>query len=158
MNYNKYDNISISTDALSFKFVSRGAKGDMDKIIKFSPFSNNDKIYNLSLCTINEHGIEDFDTESKNGDRDKILGTIGSAAYSFSETNPDKIIYLEGNTPAKTRLYRMAIHTAHHEISQNFTIYGLNKVEDKLVPTPFIKGQDYTAFLFRRKNNEETDD
>lgn len=158
MNYNKYSHISISTDALSFKFISSGAKGDMEKIIKFSPFGNNDKIYNLSLCTIDKYGIEDFDTESKNGDRDKILGTIGSAAYSFSETNPDKIIYSEGNTPAKTRLYRMAIYTAHDEISQNFTIYGVNKVGDKLVPAPFIKGQDYTAFLFKRKDKAETKD
>ncbi len=159
MEYDKYNNVSISSDVLSFKFVSSGTKGDMEKIIKFSPFINDERIYNLALCTIDQHGNEDYETESKNGDRNKILGTIGSAAYTFSKINPDKLIYLKGNTPAKTRLYRMAISTAHDEISKTFHIYGLNEDNSQLVPTLFLKDQDYLAFLFKRKeiDDEATD-
>lgn len=44
---------------------------------------NDDRIYNLSVCTVDQCGYEDYITESKNGDRNKILGTIGSAVDTF---------------------------------------------------------------------------
>ena len=151
MNYEKYADISISPNRLDYQFVSMGTKGDLNKLIQFNPFSNNEQIYNLSLGTIKENGTVDFTTLSKNGDRNKILGTIGSAAHAFSETYPEKKIFLKGDTAVKTRLYQMAINHAYDDISETFVISGLYMIDKKYVVYPFLKGINYDAFLFERR-------
>lgn len=151
MNYDKYDDISISTDSLDYKFVSTGVKGDQNKLIKFGPHPSNDRIYNLALGTIEEDGNIDFQTPSNNGDRDKILATIGAIAYIFSEAYPEKMIFFKGDTGVKTRLYQMAICNAYDEISQTFIIRGITEAGDKYQFSAFEKGINYNAFLFQRR-------
>lgn len=151
MNYEKYDDISISLDSLDYKFISSGTKGELNKLIKFNPIPNNDEIYNLALGTIGENEKIDFNTPSKNGDRDKILATIGTAAHIFSEAYPDKMIFLTGDTDVKTRLYQMAINNAYDEISQTFIIRGLKIVDQNYYPVTFEKGINYDGFLFKRR-------
>ncbi|WP_158796671.1 hypothetical protein [Pedobacter sp. L105] len=154
MNYDKYADISISPDRLDYLFLSNGTKGNLNKLIHFHPFSNNDQIYNLSLGTIKENGNVDFITLSKNGDRNKILGTIGSAAHAFSENYPEKKIFLKGDTAVKTRLYQMAINHAYNDISETFVISGLQMVNKKYIVYPFLQGTNYDAFLFERKSKK----
>jgi hypothetical protein len=157
MNHDKYDDISISTDALDYKFVSRGPKGNQDKLVKFEPHHANDKIYNLALATIKEGGEVDFNSPSNNGDRDKILATIGITAYIFSKAYPKRMIFFKGDTHVKTRLYQMAINNALEEINQTFIIHGLKKVDYKYQPEAFEKGVNYDGFLFQRRIEDEND-
>lgn len=151
MNYERYNNISISPDALDYKFVSSGKKGDLEKLIKFNPIPGNTQIYNLALGTIEEDGHIDFLTLSRNGDRDKILATIAAAAYSFSEAYPEKMIFFTGDNPVKTRLYQMAINNAYDEITETFTIHGVKAAGSKFQSVIFEKGINYDGFLFKRK-------
>jgi hypothetical protein len=151
MNFDKYSDISVSSDFLDFAFVSTGVKGDFNKLVKFSEFSNSNGIYNLALGTVLYDGTIDFVTPSRNGDRDKILATIGAIAYVFSEEYPNKMIFLKGDTIVKTRLYQMAICKALDEINQTFSVYGLKVINDSYQDFPFEKGENYDAFLFSRK-------
>ena len=153
MNYEKYQNVSISPDALDYNFISKGTKGDLEKLIQFKPFNLEQNIYNLGLGTVDENGRVDFLTVTKNGDRDKILATIAASAYVFSQTYPDRQIFLTGDIPSKTRLYQMAINNAHEELSKTFVIIGLkfNSQEKKYYPSSFEKKVNYDAFLFIRK-------
>ncbi len=144
-------------DALDYNFVSNGAKGELKKLIKFTPLPSNDQIYNLALGTIEDDEGIDYKTPSRNGDMNKVLGTIGAMAYVFSEAYPDKLIFLSGDTDVKTRLYQMAINNAHDEINDTFIIRGLKKTGDQFIPAPFEKGVNYDAFLFKRKMEEEND-
>lgn len=48
------------------------------------------------------------------------------------------MIYLKGNTRAKTRLYKLVISTAHDEITQTFHIYGINEANNQLVTSPVM--------------------
>lgn len=154
MNYEKYDDISISQNSLDYKFLSIGVKGKLNKFIQFNPHSGNDQIYNLALGTIEKNGNVDYTSLSKNGDRDKILATIGAIAYIFSEYYPEKMIFLTGDTESKTRLYQMAINNAHDEILETFIIQGLKIIENKYYHSQFERGTNYDAFLFiRRKIN-----
>lgn len=157
MDHDKYNNISISSNTLDFKFTSTGTKGELEKLVQFKPFENRDDIYNLALGTIDDRGQVDFETLSKNGDRNKILATIGASAYVFSETYPDRKIFLRGDIPSKTRLYQIAIGTAHEELCQTFSIQGLilNKEDKKYIAEEFKKGKNYDAFLFIRKEQED---
>ena len=65
----------------------------------------------------------------------------------FTNKFPDAIIYTEGSTPARTRLYQMGIASNLEEISKDFEIEGY--IHDAW--EPFQKGHNYEAFLARRK-------
>lgn len=156
MNYDKYSDISISSDSLDYKFISIGKNGDLSKLVKFNPVSGNDQIYNLALGTIKEDGKIDFITPSRNGDRDKILATIGAIAFIFSETYPEKIIFLTGDTNVKTRLYQIAINDAYEEIAKIFIILGLKMINGTYQSIAFEKGVNYDGFLFKRRKDKET--
>lgn len=151
MNFDKYNDISVSTDFLDFAFVSTGVKGDFNKLVKFSEFPNSNEVYNLALGTVLYDSTIDFITPSRNGDRDKILATIGTIAYIFSDKYPDKMIFLRGDTIVKTRLYQMAICKALDEINQTFSVFGLKVIANSYRDFPFEKGENYEAFLFKRK-------
>ena len=92
-----------------FEFTSTGPKGQIPKLIKFSETNLKD-LYNLAF------GDKDLTTGdlndlaiSNNGDSEKVLATVVSTVYAFSDRYPNSFIYATGSTKARTRLYRMGI-------------------------------------------------
>lgn len=129
-----------------FSFVSQGPKGSIEKLIKFSETSLNG-FYNLAfgdkdLLT----GEIDDKVVSRNGDSEKVLATIVSAVYAFTERNKAAWVYATGSTSARTRLYRMGITKYIDEVKKDFDVYGLLDGEW----ANFEKDIDYTAFVVRR--------
>ncbi|HET7115035.1 MAG TPA: hypothetical protein VFI29_01005 [Hanamia sp.] len=129
-----------------FAFVSEGPKGSIQKLIKFSETSLKG-FYNLAfgdkdLLT----GEMDDKVVSKNGDSEKVLATIVSAVYAFTDRKKEAWVYATGSTPARTRLYRMGITKYIDEVKQDFDVYGLLNGEWE----NFEKDNDYTAFVVRR--------
>ena len=130
-----------------FEFASEGIKGSIEKLIKFSETTLNG-FYNLAF------GDKDFETGeindkvvSNNGDSDKVLATVVSAVYSFTDKEVDAWVYATGSTQARTRLYRIGITKYFDEVKQDFDIYGLKDGEWEY----FEYGVEYTAFVVRRK-------
>jgi hypothetical protein len=129
-----------------FEFISIGNKGSIPKLIKFSETALKG-FYNLAfgdkdLLT----GDIDDKVVSNNGDSEKVLATIVSTVYAFTEKENGVWIYATGSTPARTRLYRMGITKYIDEVKQDFEIYGLLNGEWQ----DFEKDIDYTAFVARR--------
>jgi len=129
-----------------FEFVSEGPKGSIQKLIKFSETSLKG-FYNLafgdkSLST----GDIDDKVVSNNSDSEKVLATIVSAVYAFTDKEKDVWVYATGSSPARTRLYRMGITKYIDEVKQDFEVYGLLNGEWEF----FVKDIDYTAFVVRR--------
>ncbi len=85
---------------------------------------------------------------SNNGDSEKVLATIVSAVYAFTDKENEAWIYATGSTPARTRLYRMGITKYLDEVKQDFEVYGLWNGEWQ----DFEKDIHYTAFVARRNN------
>ena len=130
-----------------FEFLSEGPKGNIQKLIKLSETALKD-FYNLAfgdkdLLTgdINDQIV------SNNGDSEKVLATVVSAVYAFTDREKNAWIYATGSTQVRTRLYRMGITKYFDEIKQDFEIFGLKDGEWEL----FEKDVDYTAFVARRK-------
>ena len=130
-----------------FEFLSEGPKGNIQKLIKLSETALKD-FYNLAfgdkdLLTgdINDQIV------SNNGDSEKVLATVVSAVYAFTDREKDAWIYATGSTQVRTRLYRMGITKYFDEIKQDFEIFGLKDGEWEF----FEKDVDYTAFVARRK-------
>ena len=137
---------------LVFQFNSEGSKGLVKKMITYT-YTGSTNIYNL--------GFGDYDEETKsiddksvsnNGDSQKILATVASTIYAFTEKYPDAWIFATGSTSVRTRLYRMGITTNIEEIKVDFDVYGLSVETNEW--EEFLIGEDYLAFLVTKKFNK----
>ncbi|MES2777117.1 MAG: hypothetical protein V4722_23275 [Bacteroidota bacterium] len=130
-----------------FMFTSVGPKGAIKKLVVYSQMLQND-IYNLGFGDYNEdNGTIDDIVITDNNDSQKILATVASTLYVFTDKHPDVWVYATGSNTARTRLYRMGITTNLEEIIVDFEVYGLqNETWHE-----FKKGEDYQAFLVKRK-------
>ena len=104
--------------------------------------------YNLAFGDwVNETKKLDDTAVSNNGDKLKVLSTVATIVIDFTNRYPGVIIYAEGSTPTRTRLYQMGINQLWNEVKLLFQVYGM-KSDDKL--EPFRKNENYEAFLAHR--------
>jgi hypothetical protein len=148
MNLPKYD-YTPNDNFTNYEFYSDGPNGKIKKMIIFSEaVSKPVLIYNLAFGDVNEQtGDIDDAITSNNQDRDKVLATVASSIHDFCDINGNHLIYAEGSSAARTRLYQMGIARNLEEISKEFEIKGLgpNGWEQ------FQKNVNYKAFLANRK-------
>jgi hypothetical protein len=119
-----YYQFTIGESKSIFEFTSVGPKGEIPKIIVFSKISENG-LYNLAFG--------DFDTKtgyandrvvSNNGDSEKVLATVVQALYIFFKTYPTTIVFAQGSTKSRTRLYRMGISKFRGQVNNVLFIMG----------------------------------
>ena len=150
MKYEKYESISISSDTLEFTFVSKGPKGEVQKVVQFIE-TNNPGIYNLAFGDLLPGGNVDDYVKNDNKDRNKILATVATTIYEFTARYPDRLVFFTGSTKERTRLYRMAISSNFDELTIDFEIFGVNLQHSDYYSEPFEKGREYIGFLVKRK-------
>lgn len=139
--------IKATKSLMLFEFESEGPNGIIPKIIQYTQ-TNTPDVYNLAFGDKEESGDLNDSNVSNNGDREKVLATVVSTIYAFTEKYPDSWVYATGSNKARTRLYRMGIHKHFEEMEKDFEIYGLrNQVWEE-----FVKNTEYEAFLAKRKN------
>lgn len=134
-----------------YEFTSEGPKGIIHKMVEYSE-TGTENIYNLAFGDYNEETkkIDDFSI-TNNGDSIKVLATVASTVYAFTEKYPKAFIFATGSNAVRTRLYRMGITNNLAEIKEDFKVYGLTIDENKW--EEFIVGEDYEAFLITKKEN-----
>jgi hypothetical protein len=132
---------------MTFEFVSEGHKGLVHKLIRFQP-TNLKGVYKLAfgdkeLLTdeINDSVI------TNNGDSEKVLATVVSAVYAFTDKYPNAWIYATGSTKSRTRLYRIGLSKFLSEVEDDFEILGERKDDWE----SFKINIDYSGFLVRKK-------
>lgn len=148
MNLEKYM-VASSKDYKSYEFFSEGPNGRIKKVIVFSkPANRQENIFNLAFGDWNEKQKKLNDRViSNNNDREKILATVASSVLEFIEHYPDAIVYAEGSTPSRTRLYQMGISAYFFEITQWLEVYGFRFGNWEA----FQLGQNYEAFAVKIK-------
>jgi hypothetical protein len=148
MNYEKYLFVRIP-GLFEYEFISEGPKGSIIKVVRYRLIEElPNKIYNLSFgdWEDEEMGINDM-VKSNNQDSKKVLATVAGTAAIFLSDHPTALIYVQGSTPARTRLYQMGIAAILDEIEGYYTINGY--VNDQWLS--FEKGINYEAFLVNSK-------
>ncbi len=132
-----------------YSFYSEGIKGVIKKMVVFS-HTGEGNIYNLGFGDYNaETQTIDDETITNNGDSLKVLATVASTVYAFTEKYPDALVFATGNNSVRTRLYRMGITNNLEEIKVDFEVFGLRI--DNNIWEEFIAGEDYEAFIVKRK-------
>lgn len=139
--------VAITEKQNKFEFTSEGPKGKIRKRVLFTRIGYN--LYNLSFGDIDKTTDRINDVSiSDNKDRNRILSTVATIVYIFTNLFPNVNIVAVGSTPARNRLYRMGITINWKMISQYFTIYGsLNNNSFEL----FEVNKNYDSFLATRK-------
>jgi len=120
-------------------------------MIEYTPTST-ENVYNLGFGDYDEAtgSINDISV-TNNGDSLKVLATVASTVYAFTEQYPKAWILATGSTAVRTRLYRMGITNNLAEILEDFIVFGYNG--DGNWET-FVVGEDYEAFLLTKKHNK----
>ena len=138
---------SAEKELMYFEFFSVGPKRQVKKVIEFSE-TNVKEVYNLAFGDYDEKTNRISDkVVTNNDDSLKVLATVASSVYAFTTERPNAWVFATGSTAVRTRLYRMGLTNNIVEISKDFHVYGLK--DDNW--EEFIIGEDYEAFLVKRK-------
>ncbi len=132
-------------DHWSFYFKSTGNR-ILTKKVEFQRLRSAD-FYNLALGDVDEEGKMDIYSVSNNGDMYKVLSTVIQIITFFLDTNPDAVVFIQGSTEERTRLYQIAIARELHHFKECFFIAGYNGVTFEL----FQRERSYTAFAISLK-------
>ena len=148
MNLDHYQ-FKLRSDYHEYEFYSDGPIGRIRKIVRFGFVKSRDiPFYNLAFGDwMDGTNYLDDTTVSNNGDKIKVLSTIATIVLYFTGCNPNAIIYAEGSTPARTRLYQMGINQLWSEVKMVFQVYG---VKSDGILEPFRKNENYHGFYARR--------
>ncbi len=131
---------------LDYEFTSEGPRGIITKAVHFTEIKKN--IYNIGFGDLTADPVGISDTIiTNNNDSLKVFATVASIIQYFTELFPEATIIARGNTPARTRLYRIGITNYMNRIRRFFTVYGLKDNEWQIFETR----KEYEAFLVRRK-------
>ncbi|KAA0989703.1 DUF6934 family protein [Dyadobacter aurulentus] len=146
MNLDKYT-LKAEEESTVFWFESIGPKGTISKIVQFELIEENG-YYNLALGDFDPltGGVNDLSV-SNNRDTDKVLATVAAALFRFLDQYPDAVVYAEGSTDTRTRLYQMGITRFYEEARSQLYLFG--KLDGRFVP--FVPNERYSAFLVKRK-------
>jgi len=130
----------------TYEFVSVGTKGRIPKVVQYIP-TNYKNMYNLGFGDKLPSGDFDDKVISNNGDSEKVLATVVATLYAFTDEHKEAMIYVEGSTESRTRLYRMGITKHLDEARKHFDIFGKTEISWE----PFEPNRNYIAFLVKRK-------
>lgn len=110
MNHEKYK-YSASDTYRDYVFDSEGPKGQIRKIVRYSPQNSNGITYfNLGFGDLNSKtGKIDDLIITNNKDWEKILSTVAATVLEFTQHFPDVMVYAQVSTQARTRLYQIGI-------------------------------------------------
>ncbi len=113
-----------------------------------------ENVFNLAFGDYDKitKSIDDLSI-TNNGDSLKVLATVASTVYAFTERYSESWIFATGSTSVRTRLYRMGITNNLAEIQTDFRVFGLSIESNEW--EEFIVGEDYYAFLITKKENYE---
>lgn len=133
-----------------FEFSSVSEQKTVKKVIVYSPFQENSDIFNLGLVDALPDRSYSDKSVTNNEDMGKVIATVIRTLLRFFEKHPAKIVYIEGSTVERTRLYRIIISRELSEIENTFAVYG---VLDS-VPELFQKNKSYNAFIIILKTKK----
>lgn len=144
MGKEKYE-IKASSDHLTFEFSSEGPRGSIPKIIVYQHMYEN--FYNLAFGDkTTSGGILDDLIISNNGDTRKLLLTVASTLFDFFEHYEGTIVFAQGSTHSRNRLYRRYMTNFLDIINENFILFG--ELEGEI--ERFRLGIDYTSFYIKK--------
>lgn len=138
--------VSNVSDRLYF-FESEGSSGTILKVVIFEPMNEPGR-FNLGMADWID-GELNYENISHHKDLDKVFSSVSIIIRHFLYQDPDREIFITGDTAAKMRLYRMKVSNNLEVIQKEFNIHGTwgENVDYEL----FRTGQNYLGLLISNK-------
>lgn len=146
MNTPWYDNLPDSSDRIFYFSGSRD--NAIDKVLLFKCLDDSG-IYEIVLGNLRTDGSIDVDGTGDHADAATVLSTVAKIIAFFLSDHPEAEIFIVGTTPARTRLYQMAIVRELDDLGQYFDICGYTGGDEEI----FQSGRTYQSFTISLKNN-----
>ncbi|MBO9572710.1 MAG: hypothetical protein J7497_10970 [Chitinophagaceae bacterium] len=148
MSENRYTHTKLKRKPY-YWFRSIGPNGPIKKLVIYRSITKYPvSIFNLSFGDwIGLPYVIDDTVKTNNNDTRKILATVADTVFDFIHYYPDALIFAEGSTHSRTRLYQMGIAAFYQKIITDFDIFGYVNDQWEI----FKKGINYEAFLIRKK-------
>ncbi|WP_419541755.1 DUF6934 family protein [Pasteurella oralis] len=153
--------LSSSSSRLRYTFTSQNKNNGQkqEKIIEFSEIRSHKfaklglvSLFNLGFGDTPDGELIDDKSVTNNGDMETTLRTVAQAAEDFFELHRSAVIFFQGSTPSRTRLYRMMLNKYYDDISIQFDILGIcDNGLKKLKKGSSVK---YKAFLVKLRQQE----
>jgi hypothetical protein len=142
----QYSKIQEEGIECMYSFFSIGQQGSIEKIVAFQDMGL--LTYNVALADYDRatNTFSDI-SNSNNFDLLRLFATIFKIANEFLIKNPFCSLYIQGNTPAKMKLYHRIIKNNLIDLENKCIVLGV--YEGK--PMPFDGSQEYDYFLIRTK-------
>ena len=115
-----YETLNLNNNTI-FIFESVGPKGIIPKIVVFQ--ERNDGKWNLGFGDYLNGGLNDK-VISNNSDIRKVMFTVAETIYTFTETYPDKIVFIQPVDKRRGNLYNLIFQKRWNEIKDKFHILG----------------------------------
>jgi hypothetical protein len=145
MHLDSYSPVSNPTHD-TYEFLSEGPKGTVKKVVQYQALSPG--VYNLAFGDWDEEAQEiSDDVRTNNADRDKVLATVAAIVIDFMAYHPGAILFAQGSTPARTRLYQIGIKANWHQIRHTFDLIGFTTEGWE----PLAPNKNYKAFALKAK-------
>jgi hypothetical protein len=139
---------------LHFTFKSVSPNKTIQKIVLFTPIEDDSQIYNLALLDVMPDGEWSDVAKSHNFDLEKVMATVIQCIFEFLHARPNCSVYFKGNSPSKTRLYRIVMNKQLSTLKKYFELYGILNG----VPELFDGRTNYEAFILKFVSHEEESD
>ncbi len=133
-------------DRRAFIFFSDGPKGNLPKVVLYSPIPGKPGTYNLGFGDF-QNGMVDDKSISNNSDLLKIMNTVAKTVYLFTDVFPQRKIYIEPVDEKRSRLYHAIFQRRWGEIQPHFEVKGLT--EQGWIG--YEANRQYLAFELKRK-------
>ena len=145
MKHNFYP-FRASKDFLRFTFESESAHKRINKVVEFVLIE--DELYNLAFGDLGDNGMYDDLSVSNNSDMNLVLATVIQTIFNFFEIYPDKKLFFQGSTPARSRLYQIIIAREREQWQEDYVIEGVFGEEREV----FQLTRNYNAFILSLKS------
>ncbi|MBX7094541.1 MAG: hypothetical protein K1X56_07475 [Flavobacteriales bacterium] len=120
-------NIHASEAMIEFEFISSGIKGDIVKVVQYSP-TGILNTYNLAFGDkAPETGEISDSVVTDNGDSQKVLATVAETTLMFLKKHPKAQVFAIGLSASRTRLYQRGIANNLEEINEMLDVKGVCK-------------------------------
>lgn len=130
-----------------FEFESVSEKKCITKRVIISPIPGSGGLYNFALVDVLEDNINSDVEISNNADMPKVMSTVIHCLLRFLDHYPFAAVHIEGNSPARNRLYRAVIGRKISKVENFLEIYGIAGSDIE----PFQVNAKYDGFLIKRK-------
>ena len=127
------------------KTINRHYQLDMTLAIYSDPDLHN--FFNLGFWDKDSSGQIDDKIVTNNSDSQRVLATVASTLYTFTEKFPEAMVLAVGSTKSRTRLYRIGITNNLTEIEEDFEVFRFAQGDWM----KFQKQIKFDSFLVKRK-------